>query len=358
MQTISSKNHPYAAPAQSIPETPAVWLPAIKARTGVDIFTQQLADGLLSMGIRAEVFWLPKYAEYCPFLTQQITPPLWANIVHINSWLPARFIPKQIPSVVTSHLCIHDPVANEFKSTTQKLYHNKWIRRCELNAFSTASAITAVSDYTARITDDIFDLNKPVHTIYNWVDTEIFYPENINQRPHRPFRLLFSGKLSKRKGADILPRLMENLGDGFSLYVTGTIKEFRKFSQRLNNIIFLDNVRPSEMNSLYNSCDALIFPTRLEGFGLSVIEAQRCGLPAITSRSSSMPEVTPKNSNLCFDINDIQSFTNIIRKLATDEDFYKDKSHSALAHSTLFSKTIALENYIQLYKNVLTTRDN
>jgi glycosyltransferase involved in cell wall biosynthesis len=58
----------------------------------------------------------------------------------------------------------------------------------------------------------------------------------------------------------------------------------------------------------YRACDALIFASTYEGFGLPILEAQRVGRPVITSRVCSMPEASGGAACLVdpFDVADIR----------------------------------------------------
>lgn len=47
----------------------------------------------------------------------------------------------------------------------------------------------------------------------------------------------------------------------------------------------------AELAAAYSGAAALVYPSRYEGFGLPVLEAQKCGCPVITGRNSSLPEV-------------------------------------------------------------------
>src|SRR6202030_958391 len=47
----------------------------------------------------------------------------------------------------------------------------------------------------------------------------------------------------------------------------------------------------AELNRIYQSATALIFPSRYEGFGIPLIEAMYFGLPIICGRGGSQPEV-------------------------------------------------------------------
>src|SRR5690606_37236266 len=44
-----------------------VWFPAIRSGTGTDVFTERLAEGLESAGIRTAIDWMPLRAEYAPW---------------------------------------------------------------------------------------------------------------------------------------------------------------------------------------------------------------------------------------------------------------------------------------------------
>ena len=54
---------------------------------------------------------------------------------------------------------------------------------------------------------------------------------------------------------------------------------------------FLGFVALATLPWLYNAASLFVYPSRYEGFGLPVAEAMACGTPAITSSSSSLPEV-------------------------------------------------------------------
>ena len=54
---------------------------------------------------------------------------------------------------------------------------------------------------------------------------------------------------------------------------------------------FIGFVPDEDMPALYSAADAFLFPTLYEGFGIPILEAQRCGTPILTSNTSSLPEV-------------------------------------------------------------------
>jgi glycosyltransferase involved in cell wall biosynthesis len=60
----------------------------------------------------------------------------------------------------------------------------------------------------------------------------------------------------------------------------------------LDGHAFLAGLIPPEHKAAYfNSADAFVFPSRLEGFGIAPAEAMACGRPVLAARAASLPEV-------------------------------------------------------------------
>ena len=58
-----------------------------------------------------------------------------------------------------------------------------------------------------------------------------------------------------------------------------------------NWIVEARSVSDSTLNGLYSGAAALLFPSREEGFGWPIIEAQACGCPVITTKRPPMTEI-------------------------------------------------------------------
>lgn len=339
-----------AVHGDKIAQAIGVWFPVIKAVTGVDWFTERLIKALRKRGVRAEASWLPLKAEYAPWLVKSPEVPDWATVVHVNASLPAKFIPVDIPCVATFHSFAHDSTLTKYKSLPQFLYHELWVKHCEQKVVQRAERLTAVSEYASKVNHQLFRHQLPKR-IYNWIDTDEFVPKPYVP-PQEPFKLLYVGKISRMKGSDLLASIMEQLGAGFELSYTGESSELIALgSFTTQTMIPLGKIETAgELIEKYQNADALLFPTRTEGFGLVALEAQACGLPVVATNCTSLPEVVKdgKTGFLC-EMDQVCDFVKAIKKLS-DKTLHREMSFSARSRAEKkFSEEVAVRDYLDTY---------
>jgi glycosyltransferase involved in cell wall biosynthesis len=187
-----------------------------------------------------------------------------------------------------------------------------------------ADAVVCVSRYTQRMVEQTYGKRDTV-LIYDGMDSEVFVPPAGMQRrddglPPRPerIRLLFIGNRTRRKGFDLLPRIMDALPDEYVLYYNGGFQDTGALPQhpRMVNIGTPDR---AGLVAAYQSCDILLFPSRLEGFGIAPAEALLCGRPVVTTDIAALPEVVDHGLNgfLC-PRNDVAAYAARVRELGED----------------------------------------
>lgn len=330
-----------------------MWFPAVRAHSGADVFTERLCAALDERGIRAAMTWLPLRAEYAPWTVPVPRPPSWANIVHINSWLPPRFVPKHLPLVVTLHSCVHDPALRPYKTKMQAAYHRHWISRIERSNIRRAQRVVAVSSYTARMAEKAFGISG-IEIIYNGVDCERFVPAE-RKAPNQPFRLLYVGNWSRRKGVDLLGSILEGLGKGFVLHYTSDRGGQESRFSLPKNSQNLGRLTRDQLVRAYQEADALLFPSRLEGLPLVVAEAMACGLPVITTKISALSEVVADGlTGILCPIDDVHAFVKAARTLATDLQLWQQmRFHAVNRVRERFAEVIMVNAYAELYAGIL-----
>ena len=97
-----------------------------------------------------------------------------------------------------------------------------------------------------------------------------------------------------------------------------------------------------DRSSYYSSASVFIYPSFFEGFGLPVLEAMSCGIPVVTSATSSMPEVAGDGALLINPYN-ISAIAKAIETILNNPVFADILRAKALAQSELFDWEIAAQ---------------
>lgn len=338
---------------------PAIWFPTVRTHTGSDKFTKQLVIALNQRGCQAEITWLPHRAEYLPWTVPVPQKPSWANIVHVNTWLHPRFHPQNTPMIATLHHCVQDTSFLPYKSFAQKIYHQFWITPIEKHCLNAADTITTVSQYTAKCAKEIFNIDN-IEVIYNGIDSDIFYPNSLNKsvNQNQPFKIIFVGSNSVRKGFDLLPKIIQQLGDDFQLFYTSNAEQYQPLPK--NMIQLPPQKTAQDLANIYRTMDALILPSRLEGFGLVVAEAMACGLPVVITDSSALTELVDHDTTgLLCPQDDVDAFVEAIRLLANNEALQVRMANAAQQRVKQYFKINKMvERYIDVYHNVLSNHQS
>ena len=167
--------------------------------------------------------------------------------------------------------------------------------------------------------------------------------------------LLYTGGIDPRKNIERLieafARVDHETRDGVQLVIACAANEDSR--RRLHalamaaglapsNIVFTGYVSDDDLVALYNLCDAFVFPSWYEGFGLPALEAMACGAAVIGADRASVPEVIGRADALFdpFKPDDIAArITSVLR----DAGFRQSLRAHAVLQSAGFSWTASAE---------------
>lgn len=309
------------------------------------------------------IFLVPK--DYVPRFPDKVT------YVHATKW--SRYFSCLLPKVKIWHTTTQQLSYLRMKRGTKQiftvhdlnfLYEKQWYSilkhlyqmRCRIKR---ASIVTAISGFVKQdILDHIPVGTKNIQVIYNGVGRIDNKPESKPAfATGRPF--FFSiGQIRKKKNFHVLLDVMQAFpeydlficGDDHFEYAQYLRKEIKV--KRLSNVFVTGAITVEEKVWMYRNCEAFLFPSTLEGFGIPVLEAMQFGKAVFSSNCSSLPEICGEHAYIW------ESFdTEHMIRLIKDNlfAFYANpiKSEAARAYAHSFSYERHIEEYLKLYRKLL-----
>ncbi len=278
-----------------------------------------------------------------------------------------------MPLVVTLHDIIYMessyPKILRGSGTAYQKFGNVYRRMVVPQVIRKSDAIITVSHFEKNRIGEFFGMqNDPrLKAVYNGVGTH-FKPvtdpaelSRVKARYKLPDRFFFflgntdpkkntKGTLKaysdfvKQTGSDLrlvmldydraeLQGLLDQIGD-------------RALAER---IILTGYVNNLDLPAIYSQCAVFLYPSLRESFGIPLLEAMACGIPVITSNTSSMPEVAG-GAALLVDPFRPEEITEAMVKLTTDESLRADYITKGIPQAARFSWRAMAGNVLSIYE--------
>jgi glycosyltransferase involved in cell wall biosynthesis len=332
----------------------------------------QFLDGVKIERLRvsAKIYGTPIMPELFRTLARE-----QADIIHAN--FPSPYIAfvasaasrlRGIPAVLTWHNDL-PPVTPTAR--TLVLTHDHLVLPLYLPQFSSIIATTKLYAETSPI---LSARNDRVVVIPNGVDTQRFNPDvrgdEIRSRlgVHESKIVLFVSSLlrwHKYKGLDVLIEAIalvrKQLPQTKLLVVGGGELEtkYRQLAHQLgigDCVIFAGNVSEDELPKYYASSDMLVLPSkdRSEGFGLTILEANATGKPAVGTTVGGIPSVIQNGYNgLLVPPNRPEALAEAIKTALADEDLLERMGRNGRKFAEQHDWSITAEQTENVYKRAL-----
>ena len=121
-----------------------------------------------------------------------------------------------------------------------------------------------------------------------------------------------------------------------------------------DRVIMTGYVADEDLAALYSGALAFVYPSLYEGFGLPPLEAMQCGVPVITSNTSSLPEVVG-DAGIMLAPDDADGLCHNMLKLYNSPSLRNEMSLKSLKQAQNFSWDRCIEETIAAYKIALSS---
>ena len=122
------------------------------------------------------------------------------------------------------------------------------------------------------------------------------------------------------------------------------------------HILFTGRVEDDDIAILYAKANSFYFMSFAEGFGFPPLEAMACGVPVVTSNTTSLPEIIG-TAGITLSPTDVNSLSNTMYKLYTEEAMRKNYIQLGLDHIKKFTWQNTANQYYQFFKQVINEKN-
>jgi len=263
---------------------------------------------------------------------------------------------------------IHDLIAVKYGEDIpffSRMYFSKWMPL----TYKKADAIISISEHTKRDIIKYFRIPEEKITViyeaanasYKKIDDQKGIGDVRKKYQTGDKYLLHIGTLNPRKNllflVDVFSEVIKKHKD-YNLVIVG--KEGWYFDQLYekvkkldlkNKIRFTGYIDEKDKAYLYNGASLFVFPSLYEGFGLPPLEAMSCGIPVISSKTSSMPEVVG-DAGILLSPNDKKSWIKNINNVLSDKKLQKQMSEKSLERAKYFSWEKCAKQTLKVYERL------
>lgn len=265
--------------------------------------------------------------------------------------------------IVTVHdlIFIHTP--QYYHWIDRQIYNFKFRRACRC-----ADRVIAVSEYTKQeIMHYYHTPESKIDVVYQGCDP-VFSQEieegklqEVKARYQLPDKfVLYVGSIEERKNLMLVAKAMAELNRRAAIHVVAVgrrtayvdqIQDFLK-AQGINHLFhFYHQVPYADLPAFYKWASTFAYPSRIEGFGIPLLEAISSGVPAIGCTGSCLEEAGGPNS-IYVNPDDAKGMADAILRTCTDETLRQHMISEGKKYALNFSDEKLSNDLMKVYENL------
>ena len=265
--------------------------------------------------------------------------------------------------IVTVHdlIFIHTP--QYYHWIDRQIYNFKFRRACRC-----ADRVIAVSEYTKQeIMHYYHTPESKIDVVYQGCDP-VFSQEieegklqEVKARYQLPDKfVLYVGSIEERKNLMLVAKAMAELNRRAAIHVVAVgrhtayvdqIQDFLK-AQGIDHLFhFYHQVPYADLPSFYKWASTFAYPSRIEGFGIPLLEAISSGVPAIGCTGSCLEEAGGPNS-IYVNPDNVKGMADAILRTCTDEPLRQHMISEGKKYALNFSDEKLSHDLMKVYENL------
>lgn len=161
--------------------------------------------------------------------------------------------------------------------------------------------------------------------------------------------LLYVGNLYPHKNISVLIQAAEKLK--LKLKIVCARNVFKSRLPKSEYVEYLGRISDEELVHLYKSALCFVFPSKIEGFGLTGLEAMALGCPVVAANASCLPEIY-EEAALYFNPDDVNDLVSKMTLVNTGRDLRKELIKKGLLQVKKYSWAKMAKQTWEIYQNV------
>jgi glycosyltransferase involved in cell wall biosynthesis len=245
------------------------------------------------------------------------------------------------------------------KLSEQLDYRNKYFLKMYVlllwNLAARSETVVCDSSQTASEVQTLFNCH-PI-TVNLGVDKK-FRP--IQRKKEKP-TLGFFANFAYRKRVNIAIEVFKNVKRNIDckLIIAGGNLEsmfqnnfnVKKMLKGVSDVEVLGYVPEEKIVQLYNSFDFFLFPSLSEGFGLPILEAQKCGVPVLIKGDATIPREVKKETIECDSADEMAA---TILYLLNNKGEYNQVSMNGQSYASQFTWEKFIKQHLAIYERLVS----
>ena len=218
--------------------------------------------------------------------------------------------------------------------------------------------IITVSKWLESILKQSFFSDYEINTIYNGIDTNVFYPQKNNSSLKNKYNpsggkvlLAVATAWGPEKGLNDYISLSKLLPANYKIILVGVTDSIKKnLPDSITGIARTESAE--ELAGLYSLADIVLSLSYQETFGLTVVEGMACGTPGIVYNCTASPEIITETTGRVVKPGDLNDVLNAIMDITSKKkEYYSYECRKRVLEH--FTDKTQLQSYFDLYNSLL-----